>query len=158
MYFVKIRPVFSGLVTFIVCWLKIVWLTGGVDFNTTTLTATFDAGVSIISVRVQVINDSIAEGAEVFNLALDVPSSLGPAITAGDRKTAVGAITDSTGKYVQYILSCKLRYRSNATSQLNSRVEHCYIWMNCNDSQVTLKVLMDHSYYAFSCVQVSAFA
>ena len=50
------------------------------------------------SVRVTVINDIIAEGPEEFDLELDVPSSLGPAITAGGRNTAVGVITDSTGK------------------------------------------------------------
>ena len=50
------------------------------------------------SVRVQVISNAIAEGQEEFNLALDVPSSLGPAIRAGGRNTAVGVITDSTSK------------------------------------------------------------
>ena len=52
------------------------------------------------SVTVQVINDSLSEGSEEFNLILDVPSSLGPAITAGGRNTAVGVITDSTGENV----------------------------------------------------------
>ena len=50
------------------------------------------------NVSVPVILDSVAEEHEEFNLALDVPSSLGPAITAGGRDTAVGVITDSTGK------------------------------------------------------------
>ena len=49
------------------------------------------------SVRVPVINDSNVEGNEEFNLSLTVPSSLSPAITAGDRIAAVGVITDSTG-------------------------------------------------------------
>ena len=52
------------------------------------------------SVRVTVINDIIAEGPEEFNLALTVPSSLGPAIRTGGRNTAVGIITDSTSKCV----------------------------------------------------------
>ena len=52
------------------------------------------------SVRVQVINDSIAEGSEQFNLTLNVPSSLGPAITAGSRDRAVGVITESNGSYI----------------------------------------------------------
>ena len=52
------------------------------------------------SVRVQVINDIMAEGPEEFNLALNVPSSLAPAITAGSRNTAVGVITDSTSKHM----------------------------------------------------------
>ena len=60
------------------------------------------------SVRVQVINDSIAEEEEEFSLALSVPSSLGPAITAGDRVTAVGVITDSTGEYIYTFFHVKL--------------------------------------------------
>ena len=51
------------------------------------------------SVRVQVINDAIVEGSEKFNLALEVPSSLGLSIIAGGRDTAVGVITDSVGKH-----------------------------------------------------------
>jgi len=49
------------------------------------------------SVRVSVISDSNAEGNEEFHLTLNVPSSLSPAIVAGDSNTAVGVITDSTG-------------------------------------------------------------
>ena len=52
------------------------------------------------SVRVSVINNTIIEEAEEFDLTLNVPSSLGPAITAGGRNTAVGVITDSTSKCV----------------------------------------------------------
>ena len=51
------------------------------------------------SVSVPVINDNIVEGEEEFDLALTVPSALGPAITAGGRNTAVGVITDSTGNH-----------------------------------------------------------
>ena len=51
------------------------------------------------SIRVPVTNDSIVEGSERFDLILTVPSSLAPAITAGNRNTAVGVITDSTSKH-----------------------------------------------------------
>ena len=51
------------------------------------------------SIRVPVTNDSIVEGSEQFDLVLTVPSSLAPAITAGNRNTAVGVITDSTSKH-----------------------------------------------------------
>ena len=84
------------------CWLKSVWLTGGVDFNTATLTATFASGMTTSSVSVSVINDTISEEAEEFDLTLNVPSSLGPAIIAGSRNTAVGIITDTTSKCVSY--------------------------------------------------------
>ena len=46
------------------------------------------------NVSVPVIGDNIAEDPEEFDLRLDVPSSLGPAITAGSRDTATGVITD----------------------------------------------------------------
>ena len=51
------------------------------------------------SVRIPVISDNIVEGSERFNLLLTVPSSLAPAIRAGNRNTAVGVITDSTSKH-----------------------------------------------------------
>ena len=91
------------------CWLKSVWLTGGVDFITTTLTATFDSGMTMSSVSVPVIDDMIAEGKnETFNLMLIVPSSLGPAIRAGRRNRAVGVIIDTTGEWkYHFIVSSK---------------------------------------------------
>ena len=83
------------------CWLKNVWLTGGVDFNTTPLTATFASGMRMSNVSVPVINDNIAEGPEEFNLMLNVPPSLGPAITVDSMNDeAVGVIIDSTSKCV----------------------------------------------------------
>ena len=48
------------------------------------------------NVSVPVINDTIAEEHEEFDLRLDVPSSLGPAITASSRDTATGVITDDS--------------------------------------------------------------
>jgi len=50
------------------------------------------------SVHVSLIPDTSVEGPEQFNLTLNVPSSLGPAITVGSRNTAVGIINDSTSK------------------------------------------------------------
>ena len=83
-----------------------VWLTGGVDFNTTPLTATFASGSRRSIVRVPVIVDAIREEQEEFDLRLDVPSSLGPAITAGDRITATGVITDNFN-IITNVLICK---------------------------------------------------
>ena len=83
----------------IICSLK-VWLTGGVDFNTTILTATFASGMTMSNVSVPVIVDNIAEEHEEFDLMLIVPSSLGPAITAGSRDTATGVITEDISKFV----------------------------------------------------------
>ena len=89
----------NSVMCMIMCWLKSVWLTGGVDFDTTTLTATFDSGMTMSSVSVPVIDDMIAEGEnETFDLMLIVPSSLGPAIIASDRNKVVGVIIDTTSE------------------------------------------------------------
>ena len=68
--------------------------------------ATFSSGVTMTNVFVTVFVDSIAEGPENFDLTLTVPSSLAPSITAGDRDTAVGIITDSTSKCVRCTIIC----------------------------------------------------
>ena len=52
------------------------------------------------NVSVPVMVDNIAEGREEFDLMLNVPSSLSPAITAAGRNRATGIITDSTSKYI----------------------------------------------------------
>ena len=53
------------------------------------------------NVSVPVISDNVVEGPEKFKLTLNVRSSLGPAITAGGRSSAVGVIIDSTSKYMK---------------------------------------------------------
>ena len=55
------------------------------------------------SVSVPVIDDMSAEGGdETFDIMLNVPSSLGPAITAGGRNRAIGVIIDTTSECIQY--------------------------------------------------------
>ena len=55
------------------------------------------------NVSVPVIVDNILEEHEEFDLRLDVPSSLGPTITAGSTDTATGVITDNLSKFDSYI-------------------------------------------------------
>ena len=50
------------------------------------------------NVRVPIIVDRIAEEREEFDLSLNVPSSLGLAIAAGGRDSALGVITDFASK------------------------------------------------------------
>ena len=73
-------------------------LTGNIDFNTTTLIATFASGVNMSNVSVQVISDIVGELDESFELTLSVPMSLSPAITAGENNRATGIIIDSNSK------------------------------------------------------------
>ena len=84
--------------------MKSVQLTGDVDFNNTTLTATFGSEMRTSSVSVPVVDDMLAEGRnETFDLMLSVPSSLGSAIKAGGRDTATGVIIDTTSECVKFI-------------------------------------------------------
>ena len=71
-------------------------LTGGVDFGTTTLTATFDSGMTMSSVSVPVIDDDIVEGNETFVVMLSLNSKKG--IKIDGKNNAMVTIMDSTGK------------------------------------------------------------
>ena len=97
----------NSVMCMIMCWLKSVWLTGGVDFDTTTLTATFDSGMTMSSVSVPVIDDDIIEVDETFSITLSfsTPSSVNKGITLGARYNAIVTITDSTGKYIIICIS-----------------------------------------------------
>ena len=52
------------------------------------------------NVSVPVTPDNILERLEEFDLILNVPSSLGPGITAGARNMGTGIIVDSTSKHI----------------------------------------------------------
>ena len=71
-------------------------LGGGVDFNSTTQTATVTAGASSSTINITVINDNIVEGDEMFTMTLNVPTS--PGITTGNITIATATITDSTSR------------------------------------------------------------
>ena len=71
-------------------------LGGGVDFNSTTQTATVTAGASSSTINITVINDNIVEGDEMFTMTLNVPTS--PGITTGNITMATATITDSTSR------------------------------------------------------------
>ena len=77
-----------------------VYSLGSNDFNSVTQTATIVAGKSSITVNITIADDSSVEGNENFNMSLNIPSSLGPAITAGDRNRAIGVIIDTTSEDV----------------------------------------------------------
>ena len=90
----------NSVMCMIMCWVKSVWLTGGVDFNTTLLIATFDSGMTMSSVSVPVIADNIFEGYETFNVILSIPSSVNRRIIANGQVNATVTITDSTSKFI----------------------------------------------------------
>ena len=74
-------------------------LTGGMDYDNTTLVATFDVGDLRSAVCVPVYLDDNIEGEEDFMIRLDVPPLHGSRVSAGIQATAVGAINDPDGKY-----------------------------------------------------------
>ena len=89
----------NSVMCMIMCWVKSVWLTGGVDFNTTPLTATFDSGMTMSSVSVPVMDDNIVERNETFNVILKIPPSVNRRIMTDAQNIAMVTITDSTSKY-----------------------------------------------------------
>ena len=88
------KSLVANFITFMLWYLLI----AGADFNTTPLTATIPAGATNTTVRVAVTNDNIVEEDEIFNMSLNVPSSLGPGITTGSLTSATGIIIDTTRK------------------------------------------------------------
>ena len=89
----------NSVMCMIMCWVKSVWLTGGVDFNTTPLTVTFDSGITMSSVSVPVMADDIVEGNQSLTVTMSIPSSVYKGIIASDKYTATMIIIDSTCEY-----------------------------------------------------------
>ena len=73
-------------------------LSGGTDYDSTTIMATFTAGTTSTTVSVPLINDSIAEGPETFDLSITIPLSLSGQVEFGTITEAVGYILDDTSK------------------------------------------------------------
>ena len=94
--------------------IKLSFLTGGVDFNTTNQRATFPSGITTSNVSITVFNDTIVEGDEMFDLTLTVPELFNGRISAGNRDMAVGDITDHTSESSNstvLVLKCTVWYR-----------------------------------------------
>ena len=81
------------------CVMSLEW-SGGVDYDSAPIDATFTAGSNSTTVNVPLINDSIAEGPETFDLNFTIPSSLRGQVEFGIITKAIGNITDDTGKAV----------------------------------------------------------
>ena len=82
------------------------------------------------NVSVPVIVDDILEEDEEFDLTLSIPSSLGPAITAGDRDMATAIITDSISKF-SYVLSLNSKQPTNLIVPLLYESEYVLIVHIC---------------------------
>lgn len=70
------------------------------DYISDPINVTFSAGTTDIHVPVPVIDDTIVEGSEIFNINLIIPMSLSNEIILGKPSTAIGTITDSTSKFI----------------------------------------------------------
>ena len=76
------------------------------DYNTTPITATFIAGATTTAVNVSLINDTIVEGPETFDLNITIPPPLNGRVILGNVTKAIGNITDNTGKTYVLITFC----------------------------------------------------
>ena len=68
--------------------------TGGKDYTSVPITATFTAGTISTTVYVPISNDNDTEETEKFNLNIIVPYSHDGRFILGDRATAIGKILD----------------------------------------------------------------
>ena len=65
--------------------------------------ATISAISTSTTVNVPLINDSIAEGLETFDLSITIPPSLSGQVELGTITEAIGNIIDDTGKAISLI-------------------------------------------------------
>ena len=70
---------------------------GGIDYNSGPYSCQFNAGDVRTSFNISIINDSMPEINEMFNLTIDV-SSLHSNVTVGDRHQSTVTIVDDDGK------------------------------------------------------------
>ena len=71
---------------------------GGSDYEDERFTVTFPAGVNVISFNVTIIDDNIAELAELFTLDLDIPAvAAAIGVVKGSPNTATVNIMDDEG-------------------------------------------------------------
>lgn len=90
--------------------LEYVHTVGDIEFSNGTITATFVDGMTMSNVNIS-INNSV-EASIGFNLILDVPSSLGPAIRVGGRDRALGIIiSNSNSECLEFIIYIYIRIR-----------------------------------------------
>ena len=96
------RPAFTGILYYDQL-VDVHLLTGnGVDYNSTSIIATFAAGATSTTVNIPVTNDDIAEESETFDLSFAIPPSLNGQVKPGNITAAIGNITDDTSKMICY--------------------------------------------------------
>ena len=74
----------------------------GVDYDSSPVEAIFPSGATSTMINIILINDTIAEGPETFDLDLTIPLSLNGQVVLGANANAIGNITDDTSKITDY--------------------------------------------------------
>ena len=72
-----------------------------VDYTSIPLSATFSIGINMTNITIPIIEDSVIETDEKFDLSFTIPISISDVIIAGTKMIAMGVINDSTGKWVK---------------------------------------------------------
>ena len=76
----------------------------GVDYTSTSITATFPAGINSTTVNIPVIRDNIVERNETIQLEIYLPVPAKYAVETGNPSKATAIITDSSSTYVIFVL------------------------------------------------------
>jgi len=71
-----------------------------VDYISIPIMATFAAGTTSTTINVPVINDTLREEPETFDLSFTIPSSLNGQVIPGSITAAVGNISEDSGKMI----------------------------------------------------------
>jgi len=72
-----------------------------VDYTSIPLSATFSIGIIMTSVTIPIIEDSVIETDEEFDLIFTIPLSISDVVIFGTEMIATGVIIDSTGEWVK---------------------------------------------------------
>ena len=100
------------------------YITGGSDYENGHFNVTFPAGVNVISFSVTIIDDIIAECAELFTLDLEIPAvaeAIG--VLKGSPYNATVNIMDDDGECIH----CMMPLSIQCDSELSASPVHAYL-------------------------------
>lgn len=98
----------------------------GKDYSSMLVPVTFtNTNTKVLSV-IPVYQDKIVENIEIFDLSIDIPSSVRHRISLGRQRKAIASIIDSTSKFLSLLVHKHILF-VYCSNQLSSKFQ-----INCN--------------------------
>ncbi|XP_065894203.1 uncharacterized protein [Dysidea avara] len=125
--------------------------TGGIDYDNTTLVATFDVGNSRSTVGIPIYPDCDIEGDEEFTITLQVPPLYGGRVSAGTQRTAIGVISDRDGCVLDGVCYDYGEHQINCTTRCTCMADREFtcVTVPCSYDGPTCEVDGDPHYKTF---------